>query len=104
MGIKETLDWVVAGIPYEKKRGKVELIVRGMTEIESKHSKSGIEICTLYIYYNMPEFNQYAYISKSIHDMTIKQIDKAVRLLKAWAEKEKMKQARIRAYQNMGVM
>jgi hypothetical protein len=52
----------------------------------------------------MPEFNQYAYISKSIHDMTIKQIDKAVRLLKAWAEKEKMKQARIKAYQNVGVM
>lgn len=70
-------------------------------------SKSGIQFVEdyyssndeKYVYYNFPEENYCGVILINIKQSNVKEIDKIINKLNEWAEKEKVKNARIKAYE-----
>lgn len=56
-----------------------------------------------YVYYNIPEVGISGYIGIDINNMNTKQLDKVIKKLKAWGEKEKLKHARMKAYESLDV-
>jgi negative regulator of genetic competence, sporulation and motility len=57
-----------------------------------------------YALYNFPDENYYGIIKINIKEINEKTLDKILIKLKSWANNEKSKNARIKAYQNLQVL
>jgi negative regulator of genetic competence, sporulation and motility len=57
-----------------------------------------------YALYNFPDENYYGIIKINIKEINEKTLDKILIKLKSWANNEKNKNARIKAYQNLEVL
>lgn len=76
---------------------------RVIKDVGGLSDKEGIIFTSGKIYYNIPEYKRHGYINIPVDDMNTRQLDLAVTKLKAWGEKEKLKQARINAYESLDV-